>query len=96
MRRSRRTISRRRSLRAGEMSCRAGMQSIRQLVYAFYTKGFSFGKFMRQHPDFKKNLVDLLIGNVFYDEVDEIFGPMGKMVELPEKMPLAQPAGIKR
>lgn len=71
-----------------------GMQSIRKLVYAFYTKDFSFGGFVRQYPNFKKNLVDLLIGNVFYDEVDEIFGPMGKMVELPEKMPLGQPVGM--
>jgi flavin-dependent dehydrogenase len=69
----------------------AGMQSIRALVYAFYTKGFSFGKFIREHPDFKKNLVDLLIGNVFYEGVNEIFGPMGEMVELPEAVPLERP-----
>ena len=69
----------------------AGMQSIRALVYAFYTKGFSFGKFTREHPDFKKNLVDLLIGNVFYEGVNEIFGTMGEMVELPEAMPLERP-----
>jgi hypothetical protein len=69
----------------------AGMQSIRALVYAFYTKGFSFGKFIREHPDFKKNLVDLLIGNVFYEGVNEIFGPMAEMVELPEAMPLETP-----
>jgi flavin-dependent dehydrogenase len=65
-----------------------GMHSIRQLVYAFYTKGFSFGKFVREYPEMKKNLVDLLIGNVFYDGVDDIFGPMGKSVELPERIPL--------
>ena len=68
-----------------------GMQSIRKLVYAFYSKDFSFGKFIREHPDFKKNLVDLLIGNVFYEGVDEIFGPMGKSVDLPGPMPLETP-----
>ena len=50
-----------------------GMDSIRKLVYAFYTPGFSFGAFIRQHPDQKKNLVDLLIGDVYKDGVDEIF-----------------------
>ena len=68
-----------------------GMQSIRALVYAFYTKGFSFGKFIRENPDFKKNLVDLLIGNVFYEGVNDIFEPMGRTVELPEAIPLERP-----
>jgi flavin-dependent dehydrogenase len=68
-----------------------GMTSIRKLVYAFYTKGFSFGKFIRENPDFKKNLVDLLIGNVFYPGVDDIFGPMAKTVALPEAVPLDRP-----
>ena len=68
-----------------------GMTSIRKLVYAFYTKGFSFGKFIRENPEFKKNLVDLLIGNVFYEGVNEIFDPMGKTVALPESIPLDRP-----
>jgi flavin-dependent dehydrogenase len=53
-----------------------GFNSIRKLVYAFYTPEFSFGQFIRQHPDQKKNLVDLLVGNVFGDAVDEIFSRM--------------------
>jgi flavin-dependent dehydrogenase len=65
-----------------------GMTSVRKLVYAFYTKGFSFGKFVRENPEFKNNLVDLLIGNVFYKGVDQIFTPMGKTVALPEAIPL--------
>jgi flavin-dependent dehydrogenase len=65
-----------------------GMHAIRKLVYAFYTKGFSFGKFMRMHPEFKKNLVDLLIGDVFRPEVNQIFDTMEKMVPLPEAIPL--------
>jgi flavin-dependent dehydrogenase len=68
-----------------------GMTSIRKLVYAFYTRGFSFGKFIRENPDMKKNLVDLLIGNVFYDGVDDIFEPMSKTVSLPESIPLSKP-----
>jgi flavin-dependent dehydrogenase len=65
-----------------------GMQSIRKLVYAFYTKGFSFGKFVREHPEYKKNLVDLLIGNVFREGVNDIFGPMSKWVNVPDSIPL--------
>jgi flavin-dependent dehydrogenase len=68
-----------------------GMTSIRKLVYAFYSKGFSFGKFIRENPEFKKNLVDLLIGNVFYDGVNNIFEPMARTVALPEAVPLEQP-----
>ncbi len=68
-----------------------GMTSIRKLVYAFYTRGFSFGKFIRENPTFKKNLVDLLIGNVFYDGVNDIFEPMAKTVALPQAVPLDRP-----
>ena len=69
----------------------AGMTSIRKLVYAFYTRDFSFGRFIRDNPDFKKHLVDLLIGNVFYNGVDDIFGPMSKTVMLPDAIPLDPP-----
>ena len=69
-----------------------GMSSIRKLVYAFYTKDFSFGKFMREHPEMKKNLVDLLIGNVFRDGVEQIFDPMSRWVMIPQAIPLETPA----
>ncbi len=69
-----------------------GMQSIRKLVYAFYTKDFSFGQFIRQHPEFKGNLVDLLIGNVFRDGVNDIFAPMRKWVAVPDSVPIEGPA----
>jgi flavin-dependent dehydrogenase len=65
-----------------------GMQSIRKLVYAFYTKDFSFGRFTREHPHTKKNLVDLLIGNVFRPGINEIFDPMSQSVPLPDSIPL--------
>jgi flavin-dependent dehydrogenase len=69
-----------------------GMSAIRKLVYAFYTKGFSFGQFIREHPEFKMNLVDLLIGNVFRDGVDDIFTPMSRTVDIPRSVPLDNPA----
>ena len=67
------------------------MTSIRKLVYAFYTRDFSFGKFMRMHPEMKQNLVDLLIGNVFRDGVNDIFEPMSESVMIPPAIPLETP-----
>jgi flavin-dependent dehydrogenase len=70
-----------------------GMQAMRKLVYAFYTRDFSFGQFMRRHPQLKKNLVELLIGDVFRPEVNQIFDTMSQEIPLPEPVPLEQPAG---
>jgi flavin-dependent dehydrogenase len=53
----------------------AGMERMRRLVCAYYD-GFSFGAFIRRHPHFKGHLTDLLIGNLFNEEVGEVFGPM--------------------
>lgn len=60
-----------------------GMQLLRQLVYAFYDKNFSFGQFMREHPQYQDHLVRLLIGDVFNDEVAAIFEPMSRYTKLP-------------
>jgi len=68
-----------------------GMQAMRKLVYAFYTEGFSFGQFMRKHPELKRNLVELLIGDVFRPEVNRIFDTMGREIALPEPTPLEEP-----
>ena len=53
-----------------------GSQWIRKLVEAFYTKEFSFGGFMRDHPQFRGNLTDLLIGRIFGDNAGEMFAEM--------------------
>ena len=39
-----------------------GIDAIRQLVYAFYTPGFSFARFVKQFPQHRLPLVDLLVG----------------------------------
>ena len=54
----------------------AGVKQMRKLVDAFYTNEFSFGEFMRHHPQHKGNLIDLLIGRIFHDEAGEIFKDM--------------------
>lgn len=65
-----------------------GVQAIRKMVYAFYSPGFSFGKFIRANPDRKNNVTEVLIGDVFRPEVHELFKPMGQMCTLPESIKL--------
>lgn len=55
-----------------------GMDRMKKLVYAFY-EGFSFGGFIREHPEMKRHIIDLLVGDLFKDSVDEVFGPMKEM-----------------
>jgi len=52
-----------------------GMDRMRRLVCEFYD-GFSFGRFVRRYPHLKGHLTDLLIGNLFIDEVDDVIEPM--------------------
>lgn len=58
----------------------AGVENFRKLVYAFYTPGFSFAKFLKMHPQYQSNLVDILIGDVFKPDVAEMFDAMGEVV----------------
>jgi flavin-dependent dehydrogenase len=55
-----------------------GMNRMRRLVCEYYD-GFSFGRFVRRYPHLKGHLTDLLIGDLFKDSVDEVWGPMDSM-----------------
>jgi flavin-dependent dehydrogenase len=57
-----------------------GMDRMRRLVCEYYD-GFSFGQFVKRHPHLKGHLTDLLIGDLFKGEVDEVFPPMDRMRE---------------
>ncbi len=57
---------------------RRGMERMRELVCAFY-EGFSFGNFLKRHPNYQGHITDLLIGDLFKDSVDEVFAPMNAM-----------------
>lgn len=70
-----------------------GLESFRKLVYAYYTEGFSIGKFMREHPEYRGNLIDLLVGNIFREGIDDIFEPMKGVVDIPA--PLTFPEGAE-
>src|SRR4051812_37749315 len=52
-----------------------GIDRMRRLVCEYYD-GFSFGKFVRAFPHLKGKVTDLLIGDLFTDKVDEVWGPM--------------------
>ena len=52
-----------------------GVDRMRRLVCEYYD-GFSFGKFVRTFPHLKGTVTDLLIGDLFDDRVDEVWGPL--------------------
>ena len=56
---------------------KAGVENFRKLVYAFYTPDFSFADFFRQYPQYRTNMTDILVGNVFKPGVADIFDAMG-------------------
>jgi flavin-dependent dehydrogenase len=53
----------------------AGVDRMRRLVCEYY-EGFSFGNFMRHHPELRGTVTDLLIGDLFHDRVDTVWKPM--------------------
>lgn len=52
-----------------------GMDRMKRLVCEYYD-GFSFGRFVKKHPDLKGHITDLLIGDLFDDKVDDVVEPM--------------------
>jgi flavin-dependent dehydrogenase len=61
----------------------AGMDSLRQLVYAFYNPNFSFGAFLKRNPDCSGELVDLLMGNVYRRPVDRLLTALAEFQNEP-------------
>ncbi|GAB4142618.1 MAG: NAD(P)/FAD-dependent oxidoreductase [Planctomycetaceae bacterium] len=66
----------------------AGLELFKKLVHAFYLPGFSFGSFLREHPQFRTNLVDILIGDVYKPGVGEIFEVMDQFLANPDGQPV--------
>ena len=59
-----------------------GVGLFRKLVHAFYTDEFSFAEFMKQYPQYKRDLTDLLIGRVYgEEEPGKIFEDMDPWIE---------------
>ena len=49
---------------------------MRRLVCEYYD-GFSFGNIVRQYPDLRGTVTDLLIGDLFTDRVDKVWAADG-------------------
>jgi flavin-dependent dehydrogenase len=65
-------------LRKWEAPYVQGMDRIRRLVCEFYD-GLSFGRFVKKHPHLKGLVTDVLIGDVFKDEVDALWPLMDEL-----------------
>lgn len=63
-----------------------GVDRMRRLVCEYYD-GFSFGKFVKTFPHLKGTVTDLLIGDLFDDRVDEVWGPLESLYP-PDKQPI--------
>ncbi|MDA0322860.1 MAG: NAD(P)/FAD-dependent oxidoreductase [Verrucomicrobia bacterium] len=70
----------------------SGMEAFRKIVYAFYTDGFSFGRFLKEYPEYKEHVIDLLVGNVFRPGIMDVFEKMASQIDLPETRTLAETA----
>jgi flavin-dependent dehydrogenase len=63
-----------------------GVDRMRRLVCEYYD-GFSFGRFVRTFPQLKGLVTDLLIGDLFTDRVDAVWGLMESLYP-PDKKPI--------
>lgn len=63
-----------------------GVDRMRRLVCEYYD-GFSFGRFVKTFPHLKGKVTDLLIGDLFTDSVDEVWGPMESLYP-PDRKPI--------
>ncbi len=66
-----------------------GLEAVRRMVYAFYSKEFSFSKFLMRYPHCKQGIIDVLSGKLFSEHVETIFEPMAEMCPMPEEIALA-------
>ncbi|TWU24163.1 putative FAD-dependent oxidoreductase LodB [Novipirellula galeiformis] len=62
-----------------------GMQWLRKLVYAFYRKEFSIGRFMKEHPEHRGRVTDLLIGRIFDESSEQLFRDMDHSIAKAQK-----------
>jgi hypothetical protein len=59
-------------LRAWEPEYVKAMDRMRRLVCAFYD-GLSFGRLVKRNPDKKALITDILVGDLFKPELDELW-----------------------
>jgi flavin-dependent dehydrogenase len=67
-----------------------GIEAMRRLVYTFYDHEFSFREFFAEYPNFKGDLTDCLMGNLFVD-FDPLFNAVAKFARVPEPVGISAP-----
>jgi flavin-dependent dehydrogenase len=50
---------------------RRGIDALRELVYAYYDPDFSFARFIENHPEHRRHLTEMLVGNVYRMPVED-------------------------
>ena len=61
-----------------------GVDRMRRLVCEYYD-GFSFGNFVKNYPELRNTVTDLLIGDLFTDKVDKVWTPMESLYPADKK-----------
>ncbi|MFO0847468.1 MAG: NAD(P)/FAD-dependent oxidoreductase [Gemmataceae bacterium] len=79
-------------LRRWEPEFVRGMERMRRLVCEFYD-GLNFGKLVRRHPEKKGLITDVLIGNMFKDDIDELW-PLIDQLQADERAAKAKAAAV--
>jgi hypothetical protein len=59
------------------------MEALRRVVYAFYSRDFSFARFLKRFPQFRDDVVHVLTGNVYRRPVDDLIEALDR--ELPSR-----------
>ena len=57
-----------------------GAQWVRKLVTTFYSKDFSIGRFMKDYPEHRGTLTDILIGRIFNEGAEKMFADMDESI----------------
>jgi flavin-dependent dehydrogenase len=73
----------------GEQLC-GGIESMRRLVYTFYDHEFRFRTFLSRYPDFKGDMTDCLMGNLWLD-FDPLFRAVAEFAGVPEPLMHGKP-----
>ena len=68
-------------------SMRHAIETMRNIVYAFYDEGFSFKDLIMKGPEMRGDLTDCLIGNVENKNFTKLFAAMSDLARLPEPSP---------
>jgi flavin-dependent dehydrogenase len=69
--------------------CR-GIEAMRRLVYAFYDHNFHFSQFFKQYPNYRGDITDCLMGNLFMD-FDPLFKAVAEFAQVPEALSHGKP-----